>query len=117
MLYSSTTTALKETPNDKFTLTRGVLQGGPEFPMLYNLYMDFVIRVYLEKCKEKNIKFLRLDYKIPESASSTGRTATGDFVLDLCEYAYADDLVLTFDGEKSLQKVSQFLMKCLQDLD
>ena len=48
-LYSSTTTALKETPGDKFTLTRGVRQGGPESPMLYNLYMEFVMRLYLEK--------------------------------------------------------------------
>ena len=54
-LYSSTTTALKETPNDRFTLTRGVWQGGPDSPALYNLYMDYVMRVYLEKCKEKNI--------------------------------------------------------------
>ena len=52
--------------------------------------------------QRKNIKFLRLNYKIPESASSTGRTATGDFVLEWC--GYADDLVLSFDDEKSLQK-------------
>ena len=39
-LYEHTTTALAETPDDKFELTAGVRQGGPESPMLYNLYMD-----------------------------------------------------------------------------
>ena len=55
------------------------------------------------KCKDKNINCLRLNFKTPESASSTGKTTTGDFVLDWC--GYADDLVLSFDDEKSLQKV------------
>ena len=44
-LYSYTTTALTETPNGMFELTVGVRQGGPESPMLYNLYMDFVMRI------------------------------------------------------------------------
>ena len=59
-LYSNTTTALAETPEDTFSLTVGVRQGGPESPMLYNLYMDFVMRIYLDECKENNIKFLEL---------------------------------------------------------
>ena len=37
-LYDHTTTALTETPDEKFELTTGVRQGGPESPMLYNLY-------------------------------------------------------------------------------
>ena len=50
-LYEYTSTALSETPNDKFDLTVGVRQGGPESPMLYNLYMDFVMRIYMYLCK------------------------------------------------------------------
>ena len=52
-LYSSTTTALAKTPDDKFGLTVGVRQGGPESPMLYNLFMDFVMRIYLDTCKNE----------------------------------------------------------------
>ena len=57
-LYSSTKTSLQETPGDTFELTVGVRQGGPDSPLLYNLYMDFVMRVYLEKCKHEGIRFL-----------------------------------------------------------
>ena len=53
MLYNYTTTSLAESPDDDFAITLGVRQGGPESPMLYNLFMDFVMRIYLEECKKK----------------------------------------------------------------
>ena len=68
-LYSHTTSALAETPEDPFELTIGVRQGGPESPMLYNLYMDFVMRIFMESSKNSGIKFLKLRYKIPNLAS------------------------------------------------
>ena len=40
-LYSHTTTALAESPNNIFEMTSGVRQGGPESPILYNLYMEY----------------------------------------------------------------------------
>ena len=52
-LYEYTSTALSRTPNDKFDLTVGIRQGGPESPMLHNLYMDFVMRIYSNICTEK----------------------------------------------------------------
>ena len=100
-LYSNTTTALAETPNDVFQLTAGVRQGGPESPMLYNLYMDHVMRIYLDECKCSGVNFLKFQYKIPEKASSTGRTSQGNLTLDWC--GYADDLLLVFDDEESLR--------------
>ena len=99
-LYESTTTSLAETPDDKFPLNCGVRQGGVESPMLYNLFMDFVMRVFIDKCKESSIKFLKLKYKIPRSASTTGRTASGTMTVDWV--GYADDLILIFDDELSL---------------
>ena len=99
-LYESTTTSLAETPNDKFPLNCGVRQGGVESPMLYNLFMDFVMRVFIDKCKKSSIKFLKLKYKIPRSASTTGRTASGTMTVDWV--GYADDLILIFDDELSL---------------
>ena len=101
-LYSNTTTALAETPDDIFNLNVGVRQGGPESPMLYNLFMDFIMRIYLDTCKANDIKFLQLKYEIPEIASSTGRAAKGDFNIDWCRYA--DDLLLAFNDETSLCK-------------
>ena len=75
-------------------------QGSVESPMLYNLFMDFVMRVYLEKCKEQNIKFVKLKYRIPASASSTGRLSCGTVTVDW--NGYADVFILAFDDERSL---------------
>ena len=101
-LYEYTTTALTETPGDKFRLSTGVRQRGPKSPLLYNLYMDFIMRIYLERCRVNRIKFLKLKYNIPDSVSSTGRTTKGEFEIDWT--GYADDLVLIFEDHESLQK-------------
>ena len=101
-LYKYTTTALAETPEDKFELDTGVRQGGPESPLLYNLYMDFIMRIYLDRCKRNRVHFLKLKYNIPSYVSSTGRTSKGEFDIDWT--GYADDLVLMFNDSKSLQK-------------
>jgi hypothetical protein len=60
-LYSNTTTVLAEIPDDIFNLNVGVRQGGPESPMLYNLFMDFIMRIYLDTCKANDIstKYLK----------------------------------------------------------
>ena len=101
-IYAHTTASLAQDPEDKFDLSTGVRQGGPESPMLYNLFMDFVMRIYIERCKQNGIKFLKLKYRIPEIASTTGRTASGGMTVDWC--GYADDLILVFDDLESLQK-------------
>ena len=48
VLYSYTTTSLEEAPDDVFETRSGVRQGGPESPMLFNLYVDFVMRILLK---------------------------------------------------------------------
>ena len=70
--------------------------------MLYNLYMDFVMRIFMESCKNAGIKFLKLKYKIPESASSTTRTASGEVTIDWC--GYADDLLVVFEDKNSIKR-------------
>ena len=111
-LYACTTASLAETPDDKFELNVGVRQGGVESPMLYNLFMDFVMRVFMDKCKESKIKFLKLKYKIPESASSTGRVSCGTVTIDW--NGYADDLILAFEDELSLAKGISLLNETLK---
>ena len=86
-LYSLTTTALAQTPEDKFDVKCGVRQGGPESPMLYNLIMDYVMRLYIAECKKEGIKFLNLKYSIPDTASLSN-TETREFhILDWIGYA------------------------------
>ena len=69
--------------------------------------MDHVMRIFLDECKRKSIKFLKLKYKIPAEVSSTGRLSQGEWDMDWS--GYADDLVLVFDDEESLRKAVQIL--------
>ena len=101
-LYSYTTTALSDTPDDVFRLILGVRQGGPESPLLYNLYMDYVMRVFMEQCASKGIGYPKFYFKIPASASRGERTRVGFNQIDWI--GYADDLVLVFEDKATLQK-------------
>ena len=65
-----TTTALAETPDDIFDISTGVRQGGPESPPLYNLYMDYVMRVFHNICQENSVKFLNLKFRIRMTANT-----------------------------------------------
>ena len=107
VLYSHTTTSLEEAPDDVFETRSGVRQGGPESPMLFNLYVDFVMRILLKDCKVAGIKFLNLKYRIPESASNKGRESTGYQQVDWI--GYADDLILTFESKNDLQRAIALL--------
>ena len=107
LLYSHTTTALAEEPEKVFSLKTGVRQGGPESPMLFNLYLDFVMRIFLQSCSKSKIKFLKLKYRIPRSASHSNQERVGYQQIDWI--GYADDLILVFDSKKDLQKALTIL--------
>ena len=95
-LYAFTTTSLANTPDDLFELILGVRQGGPESPPLYNLYMDYVMRLFMEQCEMNNIKFLKLQYRIPSTATTReerhNKSDHGDHIIDWV--GYADDVAL-----------------------
>ena len=105
-LYKYTTTALSETPDDLFELLLGVRQGGPESPPLYNLYMDYVMRVFIDECETQGITFLELKFRIRSTATKredrSNKTYRGDQTVDWA--GYADDLELFFEDEENLQK-------------
>ena len=104
-LYNNTTTALADNPDDVFQLLSGVRQGGPESPPLYNLYMDYVMRVFMHICETEDIKFLKLHYRVRATATTReGRRKPyqGEHILDWS--GYADDLMLVFENEDELQR-------------
>ena len=101
-LYQNTTTALAETPGDKFVTGTGVRQGGPESPLLYNLFMDYVMRTYLEECSNNNIEFVSHKYRIPIYASRNNYETVGMNLIDWI--GYADDIVLCLESKALLQK-------------
>jgi sorting nexin-29 len=104
-IYAHTTTALSQDETDIFEIHSGVRQGGPESPMLYNLYMDYVMRVFIAACKEANVNFFSSSYCIPKDALKTqsqfGLGKFGNVTVDWL--GYADDLVLLFNNIKDLR--------------
>ena len=105
-IYESLTTALSETPEDVIELILGVRQGGPESPSLYNLFMDYVMRIYTHQCEEEDIKFITFKYRIRSTATPReGRgmkSYRGEHTIDWI--GYADDLELYFEDVANLQK-------------
>ena len=105
-LYNHLTTALAETPEDIIELILGVRQGGPESPLLYNLFMDYVMRVYMQLCKNEDIKFITLKYRIRPTATiregRNNKTYRGEYEIDWS--GYADDLELYFEDATNMQR-------------
>ena len=103
-LYSSTTSSLAGNELEKFIIELGVRQGGSESPLLFNLYMDYVMRVYLAECARQNIKFMKSKYTIPKSVFQSNALFAeyGEQTLDWV--GYADDLLLAFSEQAELRK-------------
>ena len=63
-LYHKTTPTYHEAQST-FLVSSGVRQGGPESPCLFNLYIDFVMHVFINKCmKDISICFFEHQYRI-----------------------------------------------------
>ena len=99
---------LANAPDDIFQLTSGVRQGGPESPLLYNLYMDYVMHVCMA---EQGIEFLNLKYRMRNTMTTSADRMThgyqGDFQADWS--GYADDLELFTTGTHHLQLALELL--------
>ena len=109
-IYAHTTTALAETPTDIFNISTGVRQGGPESPPLYNLYMDYVMRVLHNICSEEDVRFLKLLFRIRGTASTRDERMQGyQGEHDVDWSGYADDLELFFENLQDLQKGLEIL--------
>ena len=114
-IYAHTTTALAETPDDTFDISTGVRQGGPESPPLYNLYMDYVMRVFNELCIKKNIQFLKLKYRIRATACTREERMRGYQGQHDADWSgYADDLELFFEKLDDLQRGLEILHDIFQ---
>ena len=109
-VYSYTTTALSETLENIFELSTGVRQGIPESPPLYNLYMDYVMRVYKHECAKENVQFVKLKYRIRPTACTREERMSGYHGDHLVDWSgYADDLELFLENVNDLQKALTIL--------
>ena len=68
--------------------------------------MDYVMRIYVQKCKEEGVKFITLKYRIRSTATPReirdAKTYKGEYTIDWS--GYADDLELYFEDAADLQK-------------
>jgi len=63
-----------EKMEEAFRTTSGVRQGGCESPYCFNLYLDFILRIFEHECLQQNIH-IELQYRIPNEATDrTQRT-------------------------------------------
>ena len=113
ILYEKTSLTYEE---NTFTTSSGVRQGGPESPPLFNLYIDFVMRLFIEKGKKEKIDFFEHSYRINMKSFTRdervalreqGKKIAGKSLLEWC--GYADDLVLFVKSREGLQKAAETL--------
>ena len=115
-IYKYTSTELCGTKSEVFEISTGVRQGGPESPTLFNLYMDYIMRVFIQRSKRHHIKFTKTRYTIPGAAVLTQRHGLGNYgTVDFDWIGYADDLVLAFDDIENLSKGLVLLNTTLTD--
>ena len=63
---------------------------------LFNLFMDFAMQVFFEKCSKIYIISFKLNYRIPLSATQSKSAIAGQHTLDWV--GNADNLVLLFEN-------------------
>lgn len=76
-----------------FRTTSGVRQGGCESPNCFNLYLDFILRIFDDECKSERV---RIKYRIPNEATSRmQRSYEKSYgTLVLLWLGFADDLAI-----------------------
>ena len=80
-------------------------QGGPESPTLFNLFIDYVMRIFTQECERKIIKFIKPKYTIPKSASTSENKYLGQYGSKIITWVgYADDIVLVFEDNHNMQE-------------
>ena len=106
-LYTGTVAAIKHT-TDFFKVQTGCRQGGIESPVLFNIYMDFVLR-----CAEHEVllKFpntgLRYSYRIKSESSTRLQRSIHKLAGEerLRMLLYADDIVLFSEDVNEMQAI------------
>ena len=106
-LYTGTITAIKNTV-DHFQVHTGCRQGGIESPVLFNIYMDFVLRCaeheVLEKFRSTGLKYA---YRIKSESTTREQRVHGISGHGrLCMLLYADDIVLFCEDVNELQSIT-----------
>ena len=100
-LHSCTTGAIRADGqlSDEFPISVGVKQGDVLAPMLFNTYLDAVIRVALKNHPDKGI---RIEYSHNAPLMHNSRYKLEE-AITVQSIAYADDIMITSDNIKDLE--------------
>ena len=102
-LYQKTIAELKNHPKLQFDIKCGVRQDGTESPILFYLYLDYVLRIFLEACWVNQIEFYTTPFRIMDIARINKLDKNYSGTVINAGTAYADDLVLFFPDNANLR--------------
>ncbi|KXJ24055.1 hypothetical protein AC249_AIPGENE10834 [Exaiptasia diaphana] len=103
-----------EENEEAFKTTSGVRQGGCESPYCFNLYLDYILRIFEYECQHENLH-ITIPYRIPNEASDRSQRSEekGFGVLSLLWLGYADDLAIITNSAVKLQTAMENLYNIL----
>ena len=110
-LYKKTLSCMKG-ETQYFETSSGVRQGGPESPNLFNLYLDYIMRIYNHHADRLGLGIsftFRIKDQARERADRTRYRGAGHYPW----LGYADDLVLTAESATKLQTAADLLYALL----
>ena len=87
-------------------------QRGRESPSLYNLYMDFVMRVFKVKLEKAGIKGVAMKFRIPNHSTNRSERAKyrSSGVTEQLWVGFADDTTLFFESVEDMQAAMNILV-------
>ena len=112
-LYKKTTAYMTDDPDKKeFDVGAGVRQGGCESPSLYNLYMDFVMRVFKVEQEKAGIKGVVMKFRIPSHGTNRSERAKyrSSGVTEHLWVGFAEDTTLFFESVEDMQVAMNILV-------
>ena len=112
-LYKKTTAYMTDDPDKKeFDVGAGVRHGGYESPSLYNLYMDFVMRVFKVELEKAGIKGVAMKFRIPNHGTNRSERAKyrSSGVTEHLWVGFADDTTLFFESVEDMQAAMNILV-------
>jgi hypothetical protein len=111
-LYKKTESVMKG-ETEYFETTSGVRQGGSESPNLFNLFLDYIMRIYSNKAEELGLG-VSFKFRIKDQARVRNDPIPYCGVENYLWIGYADDLVLTAESQESLQRATNLLAELLK---
>ena len=106
-----------DTPDEAFQTTSGVRQGGVESPTCFNLYLDFILKIFNKKCEDEKLG-VEVKYGIPNECSERISVDTDEKLkkelrsnglLWLLWLGFADDLAILCKNQRDLQRALEIL--------